>query len=241
MKSTAGNHCHSENVTCFRSTRNLPTYQILPPSIFQYHHFFPFQLSFPATHNNRILSYFIFYTTPPHIPTGIYFTHPHPLDDDDPDNDREDGTGLKKQIKPRADQHRNRFKTPAPDPYTWMLGPGSYDDMTKNFNAENLKTGKELLHSCYVYSCADLFSILYLITAVFVSWLTWFAKLLNHFFEQIYKEETNWSRCKKKKRKMQNGEKHLKYIHLKWMKNLSWRKSCRQIVCQANVFWSVTK
>jgi hypothetical protein len=66
------------------------------------------------------------------------------LDDDDPDNDREDGTGLKKQIKPRADQHRNRFKTPAPDPYTWMLGPGSYDDMTKNFNAENLKTGKEL-------------------------------------------------------------------------------------------------
>lgn len=37
-------------------------------------------------------------------------------------------------IKPR-DETANRFQTPAPDPYTWMLGPGSYDDGTMAFGA----------------------------------------------------------------------------------------------------------
>jgi len=37
-------------------------------------------------------------------------------------------------MKPRDDT-ANRFQTPAPDAYTWMLGPGSYDDETMNFGA----------------------------------------------------------------------------------------------------------
>jgi hypothetical protein len=48
--------------------------------------------------------------------------------------------------KPR-DQTANRFKTPAPDPYTWMLGPGSYNDatfkLTKAINSKD-KNGQTL-------------------------------------------------------------------------------------------------
>ena len=73
---------------------------------------------------------------------GIYATQIHPLDDDNPDNDDDDGTGIAKSVKPRDDT-ANRFQQPAPDPYTWMLGPGSYDDMTMNFGPEGRKTNKQ--------------------------------------------------------------------------------------------------
>lgn len=45
----------------------------------------------------------------------------------------------KKSTKPR-DQMANRFYKPAPDPYTWMLGPGSYNDSTLNFGADYAKS-----------------------------------------------------------------------------------------------------
>jgi hypothetical protein len=48
---------------------------------------------------------------------------------------------LKPTAKPR-DGTANRFQRPAPDPYTWMLGPGSYDDETKVFGASINATDK---------------------------------------------------------------------------------------------------
>ena len=72
---------------------------------------------------------------------GIFETAVHPLDDDDPDNDLDDGTGVVAATKPRDDT-ANRFQTPAPDPYTWMLGPGSYDDATMIFGAAMQATNK---------------------------------------------------------------------------------------------------
>jgi hypothetical protein len=52
------------------------------------------------------------------------------------------GAGSPKRASKPRDEMANRFRKPAPDPYMWMLGPGSYDDKTQDFGAhEKSKPG----------------------------------------------------------------------------------------------------